>query len=208
MKRLYALLTASFVCAIVLAQHPHSRGGNPLYWAIVGGIGALLVYAFYWSVSFILSLFKRHRRNCVDDGNAENQMKETTTTESAIVDVHEDSENVVLQSDEDTKINTSDNPLPKEISHIRTKRQKITIGVISVIMCLLAVVVVELHINNKRDRLFSEMLEQVRNSLALMMIIHQIRKLCLVKILMILNTQKSLFPHSPTMVINMKRNIG
>ena len=164
MKRLYALLTASFVCAIVLAQHPYSRGGNPLYWAIVGGIGALLVYAFYWSVSFILSLFKRHRRNCVDDGNAENQMKETTTTESAIVDVHEDSENVVLQSDEDTKINTSDNPLSKDISHIRTKRQKITIGVISVIMCLLAVVVVELHINNKRDRLFSDMLEQVRNS--------------------------------------------
>ena len=164
MKRLYALLTALIVCAIVLAQHPHSRGGNPFYWAIVGGIGALLVYAFYWSVSFILSLFKRHRRNRVDEGNVENQMKETTTTESAIVDIHEDSENFVLQSDEDAKINTSDNPLPKDISHIRTKRQKITMGVISVIMCLLAVVVVELHINNKRDRLFSDMLEQVRNS--------------------------------------------
>lgn len=164
MKRLYVLLITSFVCAAVLAQHPHSRGGNPFYWALVGGISALLLYAFYWGVSFVLSLFKKRSKNHVDEGGLESQEKGTTTTESVVADTHEECGKDVLQSCDMKNINTIHDPLLQKVSTVRTKRQKITIGVISVIMCLLAVVVVELHINNKRDRLFSDMLEQVRNS--------------------------------------------
>lgn len=164
MKRLSTLLTALFVCSIVLAQHPHSRGGNPFYWAIVGGISAILIYAFYWGVPFVLTLFKRHRKNRRDKGIVMKQVKETTAMGSFTIDTHDKNEKVILQSDNMTKINTCENLLPKEFSHFRTKRQKIIFGVICLIMCLLAVLVVELHINNKRDRLFSNMLEQVRNS--------------------------------------------
>lgn len=58
MKRLYSLITIISFCAIAFAQHPHYRGGNPLYWGIVGGLGALICYLLYLSIGSITGLIK------------------------------------------------------------------------------------------------------------------------------------------------------
>ena len=56
MRRLYVTVTILLLCSIAFAQHPHSRGGNPLYWAIVGGLGALITYLLYLSFGWLIKL--------------------------------------------------------------------------------------------------------------------------------------------------------
>jgi len=63
MKRLYVLLTATFVCAVVLAQHPHSRGGSPFYWALVGAIVYGGIYIIYLLCGYLIKLIKIKKRN-------------------------------------------------------------------------------------------------------------------------------------------------
>lgn len=76
MKRLYSLITIISFCAIAFAQHPHSRGGNPLYWGIVGGLGALICYLLYLSIGSITGLIKTHlskKKDAVKENSDEPQ---------------------------------------------------------------------------------------------------------------------------------------
>lgn len=57
-KRFLSFLIAVLSCYLVLAQHPGSSGGNPLYWGIVGGIGALICYLLYLGTGFVIGLIK------------------------------------------------------------------------------------------------------------------------------------------------------
>ena len=47
MKRLYVFVQVFLFCSLAFSQHPYSRGGNPLYWALVGGISAVMFCVFY-----------------------------------------------------------------------------------------------------------------------------------------------------------------
>lgn len=67
MKRLIVLLSVFTYCTVAIAQHPYSKGGNPLYWALVGGISAGLYYAIFRGIPFIMSLFKRRENNNEND---------------------------------------------------------------------------------------------------------------------------------------------
>lgn len=59
MKRLYVFLQAILFCSFAFSQHPYSRGGNPLYWALIGGISAVVIYVFYLLLGWLMNLFKR-----------------------------------------------------------------------------------------------------------------------------------------------------
>ena len=59
MKRLNIFVQAFMFCTLAFSQHPGSRGGNPLYWALVGGISAGLFYIIYILFVFFMKLVKR-----------------------------------------------------------------------------------------------------------------------------------------------------
>ncbi len=58
MRRLSVLVTVLCICEVVFAQHPHARGGSSLYWALVGGVGALFIYFGYQLLVFLGNLIK------------------------------------------------------------------------------------------------------------------------------------------------------
>ena len=62
MKRLYLFVPAILFCTLAFSQHPHSRGGNPLYWALVGGMAYVGFYLIYWCLSH-LTTFLRNKEN-------------------------------------------------------------------------------------------------------------------------------------------------
>ena len=62
MKRLYALIQAILFCTLAFSQHPYSRGGNPFYWALVGGISAGMLYVFYLLFGLLVNMIKRFKR--------------------------------------------------------------------------------------------------------------------------------------------------
>ena len=164
MKRLYVLLSVFCICAVAIAQHPHSRGGSPFYWALVGGISAILMYSFYWGGSFILTLFRRNRNKSSDENVNESHLEESKTKETDNNDTTDNNDEVSILPNEAMEINAKGFSLSQSIPYTRTKKQKIITLIIGVIMSLLSVIVVELYISNKQDTLFSGMLEQVRNS--------------------------------------------
>ena len=62
MKRLYVFVLAILCCTLAFSQHPHSRGGNPLYWALVGGISAGMLYVFYLLFGLLANIINRLKR--------------------------------------------------------------------------------------------------------------------------------------------------
>ena len=84
MKRLYVLLTTSFVCAAVLAQHPHSRGGSPFYWALVGAIAYGGFYIIYLLCGYLMKLIKKNRLK--DHTSNEIPVNGTTFQDSDVLD--------------------------------------------------------------------------------------------------------------------------
>jgi hypothetical protein len=59
MKRLNIFVQAFLFCTLAFSQHPGSRGGNPLYWALVGGISAGILYVFYLLLGLLVNIIKR-----------------------------------------------------------------------------------------------------------------------------------------------------
>ena len=57
--RLYWLLVAIISFSQTFAQHPHSRGGSPLQWALVGGLSAGLIYVFYLLFGLLVKFIRR-----------------------------------------------------------------------------------------------------------------------------------------------------
>ena len=62
MKRICVFVQAILFCTIALSQHPHSRGGNPLYWGLVGGLSAGMLYVFYLLLGLFVNLIKGLKR--------------------------------------------------------------------------------------------------------------------------------------------------
>ena len=62
MKRLFVFISAILCCTLAFSQHPHSRGGNPLYWALIGGISAGMLYVFYLLFGLLANIIKRLKR--------------------------------------------------------------------------------------------------------------------------------------------------
>lgn len=58
-QRLYITINSFLLCLTAFAQHPGSKGGNPLYWGVVGAIGLSICYLLYLLVGFILRLIKK-----------------------------------------------------------------------------------------------------------------------------------------------------
>ena len=61
-KRVFVLVCTISMCTIIYGQHPHSHGGNPLYWALVGGISAGMLYAFYLLFGVLVNFVQKTRR--------------------------------------------------------------------------------------------------------------------------------------------------
>lgn len=96
MKRLYSLIAIISFCAIAFAQHPQSRGGNPLYWGLVGGLGALICYLLYILIGFITGYIKN--RNLKEKETGKQRTKDPQTFDeqklsSANVDIAPSQEN-------------------------------------------------------------------------------------------------------------------
>ena len=62
MKRLYVFIQLFLFCTLAFSQHPHSRGGNPLYWALVGGISAVMFYVLYLLFGLLTNFIKRQKQ--------------------------------------------------------------------------------------------------------------------------------------------------
>ena len=62
MKRLYVFVQVSLFCTLAFSQHPHSGGGNPLYWALVGGLSAGMLYVFYILLGLLVNFIRRLKR--------------------------------------------------------------------------------------------------------------------------------------------------
>lgn len=162
MKRLIVLLSVLCTFATAFAQHPHSKGGGPLYWALVGGISAVLYYAIFRGIPFILSLFKKRKRNNDDENVADSGVIESKTEEPEIITTPDEKDN--QQSVELMKSIVNDDSLPKNVSQKKSKREKIIVGIILLIMSLLSIFFIEKHISEKRKMLSNNLVEQVMNS--------------------------------------------
>ena len=68
MKRLILLISAISFCTAAFSQHPGSHGGNVLFWALAGAIGAVVTYAIYYVVGLII-----HRNSPSKDNIAKHQ---------------------------------------------------------------------------------------------------------------------------------------
>lgn len=62
MKRLYVFIQLFLFCTLAFSQHPHSRGGNPLYWALVGGISAVMFYVLYLLFGLLTNFIKQQKQ--------------------------------------------------------------------------------------------------------------------------------------------------
>lgn len=62
MKRLYVFIQLFLFCTLAFSQHPHSRGGNPFYWALVGGISAVMFYVLYLLFGLLTNFIKRQKQ--------------------------------------------------------------------------------------------------------------------------------------------------
>ena len=60
-KRLYTLVPAILFCTLVFSQHPHSRGGSPFYWALVGAVAYGGVYIIYLVFGYLIKSLKRNK---------------------------------------------------------------------------------------------------------------------------------------------------
>lgn len=69
MKRLFIFIPMCCICASALAQHPHSRGGSPFYWAIVGGIAYGGFYIIYLLCGYLVKLVQKYGIKKHMDGN-------------------------------------------------------------------------------------------------------------------------------------------
>ena len=164
MKRLIVLLSVFAYCTVAIAQHPHSKGGNPLYWALVGGISAGLYYAIFRGIPFIISHLKRRKKNNDDESIVESRVIETENKELDIISTDENNEIDNQLPNELMNISVNDDSSTKDAPHNRTKKQIILAGVIFCILSLLSIFVIEHHINNKKETLSRELERQVMNS--------------------------------------------
>ena len=75
--------------AITFAQHPYSSGGNPLYWALVGAIGAVFSYLVYFGFSLVAAYINRKPKKTENTStkeqtnNVEIEMTEQTEKEQS-----------------------------------------------------------------------------------------------------------------------------
>lgn len=79
MKRIYLLTAIVLLPVTVFAQHPYSRGGSPMYWALVGAFGGLLYYLIPVGFSFLMGAIKRMLRkdnNDADDTGTEGEVSD------------------------------------------------------------------------------------------------------------------------------------
>ncbi len=108
MKRLYVFVPAILCCTLAFSQHPHSRGGNPLYWALVGGISAGMLYVFYLLFGSLANIIKRLKRG---DFNITEKIHSLfpKTGNKDIVSESEMRGNLQVDRDELHKINSEDN---------------------------------------------------------------------------------------------------
>lgn len=172
-KRLYVLFVLAFTCCTTtFAQHPYSRGGSPLYWAIVGAISAAIIYCFYWGIFFLSNLFKGKKNNTQNADVIEANSVEIATKES---DKNQDSNDINSFTYEDTQQNdnTNKNDLGRDYSkkrHInfcgfldsRIRRRMILSVIIYSFLLLVAVAVIESFITEKHSRLLYDMEEKVK----------------------------------------------
>ena len=62
MKKSFIYIFANFVSAVAFAQHPHSHGGSPFYWAIVGAIAYGGLYILYLLFGYIIKYVKNYKK--------------------------------------------------------------------------------------------------------------------------------------------------
>lgn len=81
------MIAAISFCVVASAQHPGSRGGNPLYWGIVGAIGAGIIYLLYLVVGYIIAIIKRlikyKSNNSISKNNVDVKKKSSHKDESS-----------------------------------------------------------------------------------------------------------------------------
>lgn len=80
MKRLYVLTMLVLSCTLAFSQHPYSHSGGAFYWAIIGGISAVLLYLLRFLLIFFIATIKgaykkwnekksEFKGTCESDGN-------------------------------------------------------------------------------------------------------------------------------------------
>lgn len=180
-KRLYVLLVLALMyCTTAFSQHPYSSGHNPFFWLIAGGIGAVVSYAIVWAIGLLIELLKRGKNRIADSSN---EMKESNVLEQ-IESEHKNENNDISSSiynedifiegklqDNDYSSKTDDISIfPSKIRRIFSgdisdsgvRKRKIFAIVIYAILLLISVGIIESYVHTKRDRLYSEILLDVK----------------------------------------------
>lgn len=150
-NRLLLFVLVVMFCAVAFPQHPHSHGGNPFYWLIVGGLGAIVSYAIYW---FFLWLGKSIRGKKSDLINSDDEFEEDTPHIT----------NQLIKNAIDSDTSKSQYKSLSRVSDTRMRKRKILAIVIYLFLILTAVSAIESFILNKRDRLHSDMTEHMKES--------------------------------------------
>ena len=60
-KRLYIVVPSLLFCTLAFSQHPHSQGGSPIYWALVGAISYGGFYIIYLLFGYLIKFAKRYK---------------------------------------------------------------------------------------------------------------------------------------------------
>lgn len=132
-KTLFIIFTFLFYYIPAFSQHPYYRGENPLFWAVAGGIGAVIVFIFYLGISFLKKHL--HKRNDTVNNNA----KEI-----------EDKINSTIE------INT------KKLPRTKSEKHKIYFAISYILALLIAISSIEIYIYNKKENLYKSLSRAIR----------------------------------------------
>lgn len=158
-KRTKLIVLLLLVCQISFAQHPSSHGGNPFYWALVGGVGALISYFSYLLFSWIVGL--------ISQVGKKSEIKENT-----VRDNNNEQLTVRLSDSLQTYSEKGNNDSSLERKHkysgktpLTWLEKKISLFIaIYVLLLFVSVVVINNHVNNKRNNLYVDLIEQIEES--------------------------------------------
>ena len=166
MRRLFFLLIVFCYYGIAIAQHPHSKGGSPFYWALVGGIGVVLYYAIFKGIPLILSLLKKRKKKDIENEIiVESRVIESKESETnATNENNQNNQNETLQPVKSLKNDAKNDSSSNNSTSRRSKKQIIISSVIFLLLSILSIILIENHIYNKKEQLSLEIEQHVMSS--------------------------------------------
>lgn len=137
MKSRYLFLTTTFffLCIPAICQHSYSKGGNPFYWAIAGGLGSVIIFIIYLLFSFLNKQIKKRHKGTNEENNNTNEVGRSNLA-----------------------INT------KKLPRIKLEKHKTYATILFILSLLIAIIAIEVYIYNRKENLYKQLNRRVEST--------------------------------------------